>query len=133
MIFTQVRYVISMNYKAGIRQGLLNSRRAVNKWLAKRDLYFRVADRSDRTTVMNGLRQHPSREEARLGEVCCSIDSHVDRRFLIEVFFISAARKFLQAATHEQLQRKSSSNTRLTKGVLCPERSIPSTKSCTVR
>src|SRR6516225_8994728 len=32
-----------------------------------------------------------------------------DRTFLIEIFFISAAPKFLQAAHHEQLQRNSSS------------------------
>jgi hypothetical protein len=61
-----------------------------------------------------------AREE--LGEVCCAIDSHVDRSFLIEVFLTSAARKFLRAVHHEQILPKFSSNTRLTKGVLCPEK-----------
>ena len=31
-----------------------------------------------------------------LGEVCSPIDSHVDRTFLIEVFFISASGTFLK-------------------------------------
>src|SRR6516165_852284 len=56
--------------------------------------YFLFADRSDRTKVMAGIRQHPLGAR-RLGEVCSSIDSHVDRTFLIEVFFTFAARKFL--------------------------------------
>ena len=61
-----------------------------------------------------------------------SIDSHVDRTFLIEVFFISACRNFLKAVHHGQVQPKFSTNTRLTKGVLCPEKSIPSIESSTV-
>jgi hypothetical protein len=57
---------------------------------------------------MAGIRQHPwAREE--LGEVCCAIDSHVDRTFIIEVLFISTAQKFLRAVHHEP---KFSSNTR---------------------
>jgi PhnB protein len=36
--------------------------------------------------------------------VCSSTDSHVDRTFLIEVFFISASRNSLKAVYHEQLQ-----------------------------
>jgi hypothetical protein len=98
----------------------------------KPEVNFSIADHSDRTTVMAGVRRRPlAREE--LGEMWCAIHSHVDRTFLIEVFFISAARKFLRAVDHEQLPPKFSPNTRLTKGVLCPEKSIPSIKNSTVR
>src|SRR6267142_574028 len=62
-----------------------------------------------------------------------TIEAHVDRTFLFKVFSISAARKFLRAMHDEQLRLKFSSNTRLTKGVLCPEKSIRSIKSSTVR
>jgi hypothetical protein len=65
--------------------------------------------------------------------VCCAIDSHVDRVFLFEVFLISGVQKFLRAVHHEQLPPKFSSYTRLTKGVLCPEKSIRSIKNSTVR
>jgi hypothetical protein len=82
----------------------------------------------------DGWYSSPSLERwKRLGEVCSSIDSHVDRTFLIEVFFISASRDFLKAVHHEQRQPKFSTNTRITKGVLCPEKSIPSIESATVR
>ncbi len=81
---------------------------------------------------MAGIRQHPpAREE--FGEVCSVIDSHVDRTFLIEVFLVSAAQKILRAVHHEQIPPKFRSNTRLTKGMLCPEKSIRSIKSSTVR
>jgi len=44
----------------------------------------------------DGWYSSPSLERwKRLGEVCSSIDSHVDRTFLIEVFFISASGTFL--------------------------------------
>jgi hypothetical protein len=48
----------------------------------------------------------------------------VDRTFLFEVSLLSAAQKSLRAAHHEQLPPKFRSNTRLTEGVLCPEKSI---------
>src|SRR2546425_9619011 len=70
---------------------------------------------------------------APLMRVCCAIDSHVDRTFLIEVFLVSGAQKFLRARHHEQIPPKFSSNTHLTKGVLWPEKSIRSIKSSTVR
>jgi hypothetical protein len=73
------------------------------------------------------------RAQAKLGEVCCDVDSHVDRTFLIEVFFISAAQKLLRAVQHEQVPPKFSSNTRLAKGLLCPKKSIRSIKSSTAR
>src|SRR5690348_14095050 len=56
-----------------------------------------------------------------------------DRTFLFEVFLTSAAQKFLRAVHHEQLPPKFSSNSRLAKGMLCPEKSIHSIKSSTVR
>ena len=68
-----------------------------------------------------------------LDEVCCAIDSQVDRAFLIEVSLVSAAQKFLRAVHHEQIPPKFSSNTRLTKGKLWPEKSIHSIKSSMVR
>src|SRR5260370_906666 len=55
-------------------------------------------------------------------------DSQVDRTFLIEVFLLSAAHRVLRAVHHEQLPPKFSSNTRLTKGVLWPKKSIRSIK-----
>jgi hypothetical protein len=61
------------------------------------------------------------------------IDSQVDWTFLIEVFLFSAAKKFFRAVRHEQLPPKFSSNTCLAKGMLCPEKSIRSIKSSTVR
>ena len=94
---------------------------------------FRVADHSDRTTVMAGYSSASPGAREEFGEVCCAIDSHVDRTFLIEVFLVSGAQKFLRARHHEQIPPKFSSNTRLTKGVLWPEKSIRSIKSSTVR
>src|SRR5260370_27229679 len=64
---------------------------------------------------------------------CALPTTHVDRTFLFKVFSISAARKFLRAVHDEQLRLKFRSNTRLTKGVLCPEKSIRSIKSSSVR
>src|SRR6266566_5103213 len=72
-----------------------------------------------------------AREEP--GEVCCAIDSHVDRTFLIEVFLVSAAGQVLRAVHHEQVPPTFSSNTHITGGVLCPKKSIRSIKSSTVR
>jgi hypothetical protein len=69
----------------------------------------------------------------RLGEVCSSIDSHVDRTFLIEVFFSPLPRIFLKRCIVNNFKPRFSTNTRLTKGVLCPEKSIPSIESSTVR
>jgi hypothetical protein len=68
-----------------------------------------------------------------LFEVCCATDSHVDRTFFIEVFLIASAQKLHRAVHHEQAPPKFSSSTRLTKGVLCPEKSIRSIKNSTVR
>jgi hypothetical protein len=79
--------------------------------------------------VMAGVRQH----RWGAGELCCAINSHVDRTFLFEVFLMPVAQKFLRAAHHEHVPPKFSSNTCLTKGMLCPEKSIPSIKSSTVR
>ena len=67
------------------------------------------------------------------GEICCAIDSHVDRAFLIAVPLISVAQRFLRAVRHEQIPPKFSSNTRVPKGVLCLEKLIRSIKSSTVR
>jgi hypothetical protein len=67
------------------------------------------------------------------GEVYCKTDSHVDRTFFIEVFLLACAQKFHRAVHHEQAPPKFSSNTCLTKGVLCPEKSIRSIKNSTVR
>ncbi len=94
-----------------------------------------VADRSDRITVMAGIRAsrcHSTAHELfpRLTDLTNAV---VDRTFLLEVFLISAAQKFLRAVHHEQLLPKFSSNIRLTKGVLCPEKSIRSIKSSMVR
>ena len=84
--------------------------------------------------VMGGIRQHPRGAET-AGKACCAFDfdSQVDRVFLLEVLLISTAQRFLGAVRHEQLPPKFSSNTHLTKGVLCPENSIRSIRSCTVR
>src|SRR6266853_3018512 len=68
-----------------------------------------------------------------LGEVCCAIDSQVDRTFLLEVSLLSASAKLLRAVHHGRLPPKFSSNTRLTKGKLWPKKSIHSIKSSTVR
>ena len=84
---------------------------------------------------MTGIRRHP-RVWEELGKMCRAIDaidSRVDRTFLIEVFFISTAQLFLRAVHHEQSPPEFSLNTRLTKGVLCLEKSIHSIKSSTVR
>jgi hypothetical protein len=43
----------------------------------------------------------------RLGEVCSSTDSHVDRTFLIEVFFISAYRNFLKRCIMNNVNQNS--------------------------
>ena len=96
---------------------------------------------SDGTTVMTGIRRHP-RVWEELGKMCraidaidsqsIAIDSLVDRTFLIEVFFISTAQMFLRAVHHGHLRPKFRSNTCVTKGVLCPKKSIPSIKSSTV-
>jgi hypothetical protein len=82
---------------------------------------------------MGGIRQHPPGARKELGELCCAIASQVDRAFLIEVFLMSGAQKFLRAAHYEQLLPKFGSNTCLTKGVLCPEKLIRSIKGSTVR
>ena len=46
---------------------------------------------------------------------------------------LDAGPELLGAVRHEQVPPKFSSNTHLTKGVLCPENSTPSIRSCTVR
>jgi hypothetical protein len=79
-----------------------------------------------------GICQHPPRREE-FGEMCCTIDSDVDRTFLIAVLLVPAAQEFLRAVHHGQTPSKFSANTRLPKGVLCPEKSIRSIKSSTVR
>jgi hypothetical protein len=88
---------------------------------------------SDRTTMIAGISSASLGRGEELGELCCAIDSHVDRTFLFEVFFPPAAQKVLRAVHHEQIPPKFSSNTRLTKGVLWPEKSIRSIKSNTVQ
>ena len=60
-------------------------------------------------------------------------DLEVDRTFLVEVLLVSSTQKFLRAVLHELLPPKFVSNIGLTKGVLCPEKSIRSIRSCTVR
>jgi hypothetical protein len=42
-----------------------------------------------------------------LAEVCCAIDSHVDRTFLIAVSLISAARSFFGRRIMSNLRRNS--------------------------
>jgi len=51
---------------------------------------------------MAGIRQHPPGGKE-FGEMCCAIDWHVDRPFLIAVLLISTAQKFLRAVHHEQI------------------------------
>jgi hypothetical protein len=68
-----------------------------------------------RIGVPSDLRQNTLVRWKSLGEVCCAIDSHVDRPLLIEVFSHSAAQRFLRAVHHEQTPPKFSSNTRVTK------------------
>ena len=85
---------------------------------------------SDRTTVWLAFVSVPPVCGKSLGEVCCATDSHVDRTFFIEVSLIASAHR----AVHlEQAPPRFSSNTYLTKGVLCPEKSIRSIKNSTVR
>src|SRR5258706_14704687 len=69
--------------------------------------HFRVADHSDRTTVMAGYSSASPGAREEFGEVCCAIDSHVDRTFLIEVFLLSAAQKFLRAGIMNKFRRNS--------------------------
>jgi hypothetical protein len=67
------------------------------------------------------------------GQACCALDSQVDLAFPVKALLIFAAQKFLGAVHHEQLPPKFSSNTYLSKGVLCPGKSIRSMRNCTVR
>ena|SRR5882672_6781322 len=94
---------------------------------------FRIGKPSDKTTVTSGIRRHPPGTRGKFGEARWAIDSQVDRAFLIEVLLTSAAQSFLRAAHHEQLLPKFGTSIRFAKGVLCPEKSIRSIKSSTVR
>jgi hypothetical protein len=89
---------------------------------------------SDRTTLWLAFVSIPPvlGEGPRRGMLCHrhATDSHVDRTFFIEVSLIASAHR----AVHlEQAPPRFSSNTYLTKGVLCPEKSIRSIKNSTVR
>src|SRR5258708_10031321 len=95
--------------------------------------YFRLADHSDRTTVWLAFVSIPPVWGKSLGELCCATDSHVDRTFFIEVFLIAYDQESHRAVHHEQAPPKFSSNTCLTKGVLCPEKSIRSIKNSTLQ
>ena len=54
-------------------------------------------------------------------------------RFSLEYSWSPSPTSFCDRCIHEQLLAKLSSNTRLAKGVICPEKSIRSIKSSTVQ
>src|SRR5208282_5952995 len=108
------------------RHGTASDGARVNGQLFPNPGYRRVADHSDRTTVLAGIRQHPWGARRDSGRCGLPSTRTLTPRFSLEYPWSPSPTSFCDRCIHEQLLVKLSSNTRLTKGVICPEKSIRS-------
>jgi len=93
--------------------------------------YFLFADRSDRTKVMAGIRQHPLGAR-RLGEGALLSTRTLTGRFSLKYSSPSLLGSFFKRCIMNNFSRNSA-RILAPQGVLCPEKSIPSIETSTVR